>query len=207
MRVDVAEADWRELYHLCIGFVVPRPIALVSSMSENDTPNVAPFSFYNMVSANPPTVMFCPGLKRDRSSKDTLRNVERTGEFVVATVVDAIAEKMVATAADLPYGSSEFPFAGLTPKPASRVRAPLVAESPVNIECVVRKIVRLDDGPGSSRMVLGTIQVIHVDDGLLTPDKRIDPHKLKAVGRLGGAWYADVETPYEMQVPKPPSAE
>lgn len=204
MRIDVSgpDIDWRELYHLCIGFVTPRPIALVSTISENGSPNLAPFSFYNMVGANPPTVMFCPGLKRDKSSKDTLRNVERAGEFVVATVVDSIAEKMVATAADLPYGDSEFAFSGLTPKPATRVKPALVAESPVNIECAVRQIIPLGDGSGSSRMVLGQIQMIHVDDDVLTPEGRIDPHKLRTVGRLGGAWYADVESPYEMQIPQ-----
>ena len=204
MQIDLTTgaADWRDVYRLCIGFVNPRPIALVSSISPDGRANVAPFSFYNMVSARPPTVMFCPGLRRDGRPKDSLVNVEATGEFVVATVDESIARQMVASAAELPYGASEFEFSGLTRAPALHVRAPLVAEAPVNVECVLRQIVHLGDGPGSSRVVFGEIRAIHLSDDLLGDDGTIDPHRLRTIGRLGGEWYCTVTEPYTMSVPK-----
>src|SRR5574337_2143614 len=141
--------DWIRVYRLCIGFINPRPIALVSSISPDGRTNLAPFSFYNMVSANPPVVMFCPSFKRDRGPKDTLVNVEATRQFVVATVTDDFAAKMVACAATLPYGESEFDFSGLTPAPATKVRPPLVKEAKVNLECTLRQVVSFGEAPGA----------------------------------------------------------
>lgn len=204
MFIDVpaGQSSWRDVYRLCISFINPRPIALVSTIGPDGTPNLAPFSFYNMVSANPPVVMFCPGLRRDRTAKDTLRNVETAGEFVVATVDEPIAGKMVDCAADLPYGHSEFAFSGLTPAPARLVRPPLVQEAPANIECRVRHIYAIGEGPGSSRVVFGDILGIHVRDDLLGEDGAINPRRLRTVGRLGGAWYCTVHEPYELHIPK-----
>jgi len=202
--IDIAagRVSWRDVYRLCISFIHPRPIALVSTIGPEGVPNLAPFSFYNMVSANPPVVMFCPGLKRDRSAKDTLRNVEATGEFAVASVDESIVRQMVDCAAELPYGHSEFAFSGLTPVPARLVRPPLVEEAPVNIECRLRYIYAVGDGPGSSRVVFGDIVGIHVRDGLLAADGTVDPHRLRTVGRLGGAWYCTVREPYELHIPR-----
>ncbi len=206
MYIDIAggQADWREIYKLCIGFVNPRPIALVSTLSPDERPNLAPFSFYNMCSGNPPVVMFCPALRRDRSRKDTLQNVETRGEFVIATVSRGIVRQMVACGADLPYGASEFEFSGLTPRPASRVRPPLVGEAPVNIECVLRQIVYTGREPGSSAVVFGQIVALHLADELLDANGAVDPRKLTTVGRLGGAWYADASDPYELKIPAAP---
>lgn len=204
MYIDlgVAGRDYRDLYRLCISFITPRPIALVSTISREGRHNLAPFSFYNMVCANPPVVMFCPGLKRDLRPKDSFVNVEATREFVVATVDEPLAQRMVACAAELPHGESEFEFSGLTPTPATRVRPALVKESPVNLECTLRQIVAFGDGPGSSRVVFGDIAAIHVRDDLLTADGTVDPHRLRSVGRLGGQWYCNVTAPYEMAIPK-----
>ena len=204
MTIDVraGERDYREVYRLCISFINPRPIALVSTVSPDGRHNLAPFSFYNMVCANPPVVMFSTGLRRDLRPKDTLLNVEATREFVVATADEPIAQKMVDCAADLAYGESEFAFSGLTPAPATRVRAALVREAPVNVECTLRQIVPIGDGPGSSRVVFGDIVTIHVRDDLLGPDGDIDPHRLRTVGRLGAQWYCTVTTPYELRIPK-----
>lgn len=204
MYIDVrADAwDYRDLYRLCISFVTPRPIALVATVSADGRTNLAPFSFYNMVCANPPVVMFCPGLKRDLRPKDSYVNVEATGEFVVATVDEPIAQRMVDCAADLPYGESEFALSGLTPAPARLVRAPLVKESPINLECTLREVVRIGEGPGSSRVVFGNIAAIHVRDDLLSGDGTVDPRRLRTVGRLGGQWYCNVTAPYEMAIPR-----
>lgn len=204
MFIDVPAGgeNWRDVYRLCISFIHPRPIALVSTIGPDGVPNLAPFSFYNMVSANPPVVMFSAGLRRDRTAKDTLRNVEASGEFAVATVDESIAGQMVACAAELPYGHNEFAFSGLTPVPAQRVRPPLVQEAAVNIECRLRHIYAIGDGPGSSRVVFGDIVGIHLRDELLSADGTIDPHRLRTVGRLGGTWYCTVRDPYELEIPK-----
>lgn len=206
MLVDVrgGAANWRDLYQLCISFITPRPIALVSTISTEGKLNLAPFSFYNMVCANPPVVMVSNGLHRDGSLKHTCRNVEAMREFAVATVTPEIGPAMVRAAAELPYGDSEFEFSGLTPKPATHIRAPLVAESPINIECTLRQIVVLGEGAGSSRVMFGDIVAIHVADHLLTANGTVDPHKLSTVGRLGGKWYANTVNAYEMSIPPAP---
>lgn len=205
MYIDVAEGDqdWREIYRLCIGFVNPRPIALVSTTSQQGLTNLAPFSFYNMVSAHPPIVMFCPGLTRDATKKDTLVNVKATGEFVIATVTEAIAEPMVRCAANLPHGRSEFEFSGLTPVTATRVRPPLVRESPVNMECTLRQVVSFGEQPGAGSAVFGDIVALHIADWILDEDGQVDARKLRTVGRLGGSGYCTVTEPYELHIPKP----
>lgn len=199
--LSLSGQDWTYVYRLCLGFINPRPIALVSSVSADGRPNLAPFSFYNMVCARPPVVMFSTGLKRDGSVKDTFRNVEATGEFVVATATDDFRQKMVDCAALLPYGQSEFEFAGLTPAPAKRVRPPLVREAKVNIECRLRQVLSFGEGSGSARVVFGDILAIHVADELLDEQKLIDPRRLPTVGRLGGQWYCTVREPYELHIP------
>jgi flavin reductase (DIM6/NTAB) family NADH-FMN oxidoreductase RutF len=203
MRIDVPSDSltWQEAYRLCISFINPRPIALVSTMSADGRHNLAPFSFYNMVCANPPVVMICPGLRRDGSEKDTLRNLRHVPEFVVATVDEPLAARMVRCAADLPYGQSEFDFSGLTPAPPAVVSPPLVLESPINVECRVRQVVAMGSGPGSSQVVFGDIRVIHVHDDLLSADRTVDPRRLRTVGRLGGAWYCAVNDPFQLQIP------
>lgn len=203
MYIDIAAAQksWRDVYRLCIGFINPRPIALVSSVSRAGVANLAPYSFYNMVSSNPPVVIFCPTTRRDGGAKDTLSNVQATGEFVIATATAAIAKAMNKCAAEVPSTRSEFDFCGLTPVPARTVRAPLVAESPVNLECTLRQIVSTGTGPGSGNVVFGDIRALHVADEILDDEGIPDPRKLTTVGRLGGAWYCDVTTPYEMKIP------
>lgn len=200
--LTAGDIDWRRTYQLCIGFVNPRPIALVSTVSPEGARNLAPFSFYNLVCANPPTVIFCPGLSRTGDPKDSLVNAQATGEFVVATVTTEIGDKMVQTAAGLPHGQSEYEFSGLTPAPARLVRPSLVVESPINIECRLDRIIPVGQGPGSSTVVFGRIVAIHVNDAVLDENELIDPHKLTTVGRLGGQWYADVTAPYELLIPK-----
>lgn len=204
MFVDIAsgQLDWIGVYRLCTGFVNPRPIALVSTISPDGKHNLAPYSFYNMISANPPVVVLGPSLRRDGSSKHTLINVEATREFAIATVTEDIGPQMAKCAADLAYGESEFEFSGLTPAPASKIKAPLVKEAKANLECTLRQVIRTGDQPGSAAIVLGDIVAIHVDDAVLDAEGQVDPHKLRTVGRMGGQWYCNVTAPYELQIPK-----
>jgi flavin reductase (DIM6/NTAB) family NADH-FMN oxidoreductase RutF len=207
LDLESGRVDWRDAYKLFLGFVNPRPIALVSTLSADGRENLAPFSFYNMVSANPPVVIVCPSTKRDRGGKDTLVNIEQTREFAIATVTEAIAEPMARCAATLPYGQSEFDFSGLTPIPAAKIKPPLVRESPVNIECRLRQLVRIGDQTGGGSVVFGDVIAVHIAEWTLAADgATIDPHKLRTVGRLGGKGYTTVTDPYELDIPEVGSA-
>lgn len=203
MYIDTREheSDWQRTYRLLITFIQPRPIALVSTLSQDGVRNLAPFSLYNLVSANPPVVMVAPSFRRDRSSKDTLRNVEAAGEFVVATVTQAIVERANQCAYEYPPDIDEFDKSGLTPAPASLVGPPLVKESPVNIECSLVEIKRFGDQPGSGSVIFGRILAIHVDDYLLADDGLIDPDKLEAIGRMGRCTYVRTTEHFDLPLP------
>ena len=208
MLIDIAagEWDWKDIYRLAIGFIAPRPIALASTIAPDGRRNLAPYSFYNMVCANPPVVMISSGVNRNGGEKDTLTNILATREFAVATVTAAIAEPMVRCGASLAYGESEFEFSGLTPRPARFIRPALVDESPINIECRLRDTYRIGSGPGSATVIFGNIAAIHVDESVLDARGFIDPTRLITVGRLGGQGYANAERPYDLQIPDAPQA-
>jgi flavin reductase (DIM6/NTAB) family NADH-FMN oxidoreductase RutF len=201
MIVNPEERPWREVYQLLTDVVQPRPIAFVSTLSQEGLPNLAPFSFYNAVSGNPPFVVFSPQLRgRDGAKKDTLRNVEETGEFVVATVTEWIAEPMNKTSAELPPEVNEWEVGGFTPVASLTVRPARVAESPVNLECRVHQIVPLGDGPGAGNLVIGRVLLIHVEDHLLVSG-RVASERLRAIGRMGGARYARTDSTFDMRRP------
>jgi flavin reductase (DIM6/NTAB) family NADH-FMN oxidoreductase RutF len=186
-RIDVGTTPWQEVYRRLVEVVVPRPIALVASVDAEGRHNLAPFSFFTVVSANPPHVAFAPLLSgRTGGKKDTLSNVEETGEFVVGVVTEATAERVNRASAALPHGVSEFEHAGLTPRKAELVRAPLIAESPVNLECRLVEIRRYGEGGGAGSLIVGRVLFVHVADSVRTADGRIDPDLLQAVGRMGG---------------------
>jgi flavin reductase (DIM6/NTAB) family NADH-FMN oxidoreductase RutF len=202
MIVNTEERPWREVYGLLTDVVQPRPIAFVSTLAADGTPNLAPFSFYNAVSANPPVVVFSPQLRgRDGAKKDTLRNVEATGEFVVATVTQAIAERMNLTSAEHPPEVNEFEVAGFTPLPSLLVRPARVAESPVNLECRLHQIVYLGDGPGAGSLIIGRVLLMHIDDALLV-NGRVASERLQTVGRMGGSRYARTDSTFDMPRPE-----
>ena len=203
MEIDLANSSPRQLYDLLISAVVPRPIAWVSTRSKSGVDNLAPFSFFNLFSANPPILGFAPGLKRQPGSteavmKDTLRNVLETEEFVVNIVSAELAEKMVQSSANYSAEQSEFVEAGLTPLASSMIAPPRVAESQVSMECKLFQVVDL----GSNKLVLGRIICMHVDDAILR-DGMVDIEKLKPVARLGGELYSVVENPFAIKRPLP----
>jgi flavin reductase (DIM6/NTAB) family NADH-FMN oxidoreductase RutF len=147
-------------------------------------------------------VVFSPGLRRDGSKKDTLLNVEATGEFVLNAAVEQLAEAMNETARELPHGESEVERAGLSLIPSERVKPPRVAESPVQMECRLIQVVPLGDKPLAGNLVIGEILMIHVRDDLLTESARIDPRKLRTIGRLGGDDYCRSTDLFEMKRPR-----
>ena len=190
MIIDPSNIGVKENYKLMIGTIVPRPIALVSTISLNGVPNLAPFSFFTAITSKPPTVCFAPARKGGNGNKkDTLANIEATEEFVINIVSEDIAEQMNLTAADLPPETSEFDYARLTPEESLVVRPPRVLESPVNLECKLLQVIHIGDGtPGSGALVIGEILRYHIQDELFS-DYRIDTEKLKPVGRLAGMEY------------------
>src|SRR6266700_3181837 len=133
MFVDVAKTPVLDVYHLLVGIVTPRPIAWVTTVDPEGRVNLAPFSFFNAFGANPPVVVFSPTLRRDGTKKDTLRNVEATGEFVLNAAVESLADKINASPKELPYGESEVDFTGLHLQPSLKVKPPRLVESPVNL--------------------------------------------------------------------------
>src|SRR5262245_50224609 len=139
MLIDVAAAKIIDVYHHLVGVVTPRPIAWVTSQDAEGRVNLAPFSFFNAFGANPPIVGFSPSLGGDGSRKDTLRNVEATGEFVLNSAVASLAEQVNVSSKELPYGESEVELAGLTLKSSLRVKPPRLAEAPVTLECKLRQ--------------------------------------------------------------------
>src|SRR5437588_2433463 len=155
MRIDVETTPALEVYRALVGIVTPRPIAWVTSVDAEGRVNLAPFSFFNAFGANPPVVVFSPTLRRDGSRKDTLRNVEATGEFVLNAAVEALAEQVNLSSKELPYGQSEVDLARLTLRPSLKVKPPRLAETPVHLECKVLQIVPVGNGPLAANLVIG----------------------------------------------------
>lgn len=201
MIVDVATTNMVEAYHLLVGVVAPRPIAWVTSQDAEGRVNLAPFSFFNAFGANPPVVVFSPLHRRDGSRKDTLRNVEATGEFVLNAAVEHLAVQVNLSSKELPQGESEVALTGLTLTPSLKVKPPRVAETPVSLECKLQQIVPLGDGPLAGNLVIGEVQVMHIDDAVLDARGRVDPRKLKLIARLGGDFYCRTSDLFEIKRP------
>jgi flavin reductase (DIM6/NTAB) family NADH-FMN oxidoreductase RutF len=206
LSFDPAKCQQRQVYKLMTGIIVPRPIALVSTLSREGVANLAPFSFFCGVGSVPPTVLFCPSLRPPDSTeagnrKDTLRNVEETGEFVVNVVSDAIAEAANAASAEVPPEVSEFQLSGLTAVASEAVRPSRVAESPAQMECKLLQVIYTGRAPGSGVIVLGEVVRFHVREDLVE-DFRVDPAGLDAVGRMAGNTWVRTRDRIELIRPK-----
>ena len=200
--IDSIGVSQRDIYKLLIGGIVPRPIAFVSTVSPEGVGNLAPFSFFNGVSSNPPCVMISITRKNDGGKKDTLRNIETTGQFVVNTTSEWLAEPMNHCSADYPYGVDEMKKVGLTALPSSRVKPARVKESPVQFECEIYKTLEVGDGTvGSSTIVVGRVVMTHVWKEIYH-DGRIDFAGLKSIARIGGNSYAFGMGTFELARPK-----
>ena len=203
MTLDPGGANNQDVYKLLIGSIVPRPIALVSTASHDGIPNLAPFSFFTAISSMPALICFCPGPRSGAGTrKDTLLNITRTKEFVVNIVSEEIAEAMNLTSGEYAPEVDEFALAGLTPIPSDLVKPPRVAESHVNMECRLYLHIEFSELPGGGNLVIGEVVRFHVDDRIVENFK-IDPDKLRAVGRMGGpAGYTRTRDRFDMIRPK-----
>lgn len=204
MELDPLALAPADRYKLLIGCIVPRPIALVSTLSPAGRLNLAPFSFFNGVGSDPMALLFCPANKPDGSKKDSLRNAEPPeegglGEFVVNVATEDYAKRVAAAAEPLPFGESEFDFVGLTPAPSRMVRPPRVAESPVSFECRTLQVIRLSPGtPAAGNIVLGQVVHMHLAEGLVNERYHVDPDRLMAIGRMGGTGYCRTRDRFQM---------
>jgi len=214
LTFNPAERQPQEIYKLMTGIIVPRPVALVSTISRDGLPNLAPFSFFSGIGAVPPTVLFCPALRPPASGdtgnpasedagerKDTLRNVEETGEFVINVVSEAIAAAANASAAEVAFGVDEFTLSGLTPIPSEAVRPPRVAQSPAQMECKLLQVIYTGRAARSGVIVLGEVVRFHVREELFD-NFRIDPAALDALGRMAGNTWVRTRDRVELVRPK-----
>jgi flavin reductase (DIM6/NTAB) family NADH-FMN oxidoreductase RutF len=190
MILDPNEIPFQETHKLMIGSIIPRPIAFVSTQSKDGKNNVAPFSYFNGVCSKPPTIMFAPARRGwDGEEKDTLINIRDTEEFVVNIVSESFAEKMVMCSTDFGSDVDEFEISGLTPTNSQKIKPPRVGEAKISFECKLNQIVEIGDGTaGSGFVVIGTIVLFHIDDGIYD-NGRILTDKLEPLGRLAGNWY------------------
>ena len=184
--------------------IAPRPIAFVSTIDEAGNINLSPFSFFNMFSANPPIVIFSPAKRvRDNTSKHTLENVLAIKECVINMVNYDMVQQMSLASTDYPKGVNEFTKAGFTALPSDLVKPPRVKESPVQMECKVREVIALGEGPGAGNLVIAEILKIHIAENILDADGKIDPIKMEQVARLGGDWYSKITQDSLFKVAKP----
>src|ERR1700722_16153955 len=202
MTIDLdLEHDYADrAYPLLVSLVTPRPIAFVTTISPDGKINAAPFSFFNLMGANPPILAFAPGDRENGTPKDTALNIRATHEFVVNLVDESIAEAMNKCAASLPYGENELAHAGLTAAPSSLVKPPRIAEAPASLECAEWGTLLI----GDNRMVIGLIKRLHVHEELFDAEqKRIHAEKFNVIGRMASPhWYCRTRDRFEMIRPK-----
>jgi len=195
MLFDPRDLPARDIYRLLISVVIPRPIALVSTVGTGGVFNVAPFSYFNAIASEPPLIGVSIS-DRAQDPKDTLTNIRTSKDFVVNVVSEPILEPTVQAAGEWPAAVSEFGVSGLTARPAKRVTAPAVAESPIQLECVLHREIPL----GNSFLVVGEVVLLDVRDDVLV-EGQVDAARLAAVGRLGGEFYSLMRN--VVKVPRP----
>ncbi len=196
IELDVLTTHADRAYPILAGLVTPRPIAWITTLNEDGSVNAAPFSFFNMVGAEPPLVVFAPGDRDDGSPKDTARNCRRTGEFVVNLVDEALAEVMVRTSTSLPYGVSETEREQLATAPSSVVAPPRIAAAPAALECKVHSIQQI----GENRLVLGIVHRVQVHEEFFDQDTlRVRGEKFHPIGRMSVPnWYCKTNDLFEL---------
>jgi flavin reductase (DIM6/NTAB) family NADH-FMN oxidoreductase RutF len=204
MQLDPNQTSTRDLYSWMVRLITPRPIAWVSTLSTDGVANLAPFSFFNGVGANPPTIMFCPANKRDGTPKDTLNNIHRSGQFVVSIVTEPLADAMNVTSAELDADIDEFELAGIEKIDSKCVSPPRVAASLAAFECELHQAIQLGSGPGGANLVIGRIVWMHVGDALFNEQGDFDADRMTTIGRMGGEDYVRTRDRFSLPRPKTP---
>jgi flavin reductase (DIM6/NTAB) family NADH-FMN oxidoreductase RutF len=204
VTINPKEIPVPRMHSLLLGAVIPRPIALASTVDKQGNVNLSPFSFFNVFSANPPILVFSPARRgRDQTTKHTYENVKEVPEVVINIVTYAMVEQVSLASCEYPKGVNEFIKAGLTQVASDVVRPPRVAESPVAFECKVNQVMELGTGGAAGNLVICEVLRMHINDAVLDPDGRINPMKLDAVARMGGDFYLRAQGESIFTVPKP----
>jgi len=203
MKIISANLNKRDSHELLMSAILPRPIAFVSTVGKDGIFNVAPFSCFAPVGMKPALVCLQIGGRRDGQKKDTLENIEFSKDFVVNVVDESFADAMNQASFDYPSSVDEFEKIGLTPAKSEIVKAPRVAESPINMECRLLKILKFGEVPAESNIIIGELVLVHVKDELWAGD-HIDISKWKPIGRLGEELYCRMTDIFEMKKPEVP---
>jgi flavin reductase (DIM6/NTAB) family NADH-FMN oxidoreductase RutF len=198
MKIEPTDLPRSAAYSLFISTIVPRPIAFISTLSPEGRPNLAPFSFFMGVTSDPPTLAVAVGRRRG-ALKDTARNIEARGEFVVNVVTQELARPMVLASGDFGPEVNEFEEAGLSPIPSERVAPPRVKESPVHMECRLERMLSI--GRSQTALIIGEVLLFHIDDDVWSGDD-VDMARLKPLGRLSRALYAPIAETWELPRPE-----
>lgn len=192
-----------KLYSYLLSAVAPRPIAFASTIDAKGNPNIAPFSYFNVFSTNPPILIFSPARRvRDNTTKHTLENVEEVKEVVINTVNYSIVQQMSLTSTEYPEGVNEFEKAGLTMLQSEKVKPFRVAESPIQIECKVNDIVKLGTQGGAGNLIICEVLKIHMSENILDEDGVVNQEKLDLVARAGSSYYSRAKDGF-FEIPKP----
>lgn len=204
LTIDPKEIPVAKLHHYLLGAIGPRPIAFASTIDKDGKDNLAPFSFFNVFSANPPILIFSPARSgRTNQTKDTYNNVKEIQEVVINVVNYDIVHQMSLASSPFPSGESEFTKAGFTPIESECIQPKRVAESPVQFECKVIEVKELGDQGGAGNLVICEVLKMHIDESILDDNNMIDQLKIDLVSRMGANWYcrADENSMFEIQKP------
>lgn len=204
LKIDPSEIKTSVLHSYLLGSVAPRPIAFASTVDKQGVPNLSPFSFFNVFSANPPIAIFSPARSgRTGEHKHTYENVKEIPEVVINVVNYNLVYQASLSSTEFPKGVNEFQKAGLTELRSEKVRPPRVKESPVQMECKVKEVIELSPEPGAGNLIICEILLIHIDEKILDANKAIDPDKIDLVARMGGNWYLRASGNAKFEIPKP----
>lgn len=202
--IDPKNLDTPTFHGLLLSAVAPRPIAFASTIDAQGRPNLAPYSFFNVFSANPPIAIFSPARRvRGNTTKHTLDNVEQVSEVVINIVNYDMVHQMNLASTEYAEGVNEFEKAGLTPIPSEMVKPFRVKESPVQFECKVREVIKLGTEGGAGNLIVAEILRMHISDDVMTEDGRIDTQRLDLVARMGGDWYCRASGDALFEIAKP----
>ena len=206
LEINPKDLSTKDLHGYLLSSVGPRPIALVSTIDNEGRPNLSPFSFFNVFSANPPIAIFSPARRvRNNTTKHTLQNAVSTKEVVINVVSYPIVEQTSLSSTEYKEGVNEFIKSGLTPLESIQVKPYRVKESPVQMECIVKEIISLGEEGGAGNLVVCEIVKMHISENVLSEHHQIDPNKIDLVGRMGGNWYCRASNNSLFEVQKPNS--
>ena len=204
LTLDPKELSVPQVHRYLLGAIGPRPIAFAATVDANGNDNLAPFSFFNVFSANPPVLIFSPARNgRTNTTKDTYNNVKVVPEVVINIVNYDMVQQMSLASSPFPPGVSEFEKAGFTPLPSETIRPKRVAESPVQFECKVYEVKELGDQGAAGNLVFCEVQRIHINENVLDADQMIDQEKIDLVARMGGNWYCRADKNSMFEITKP----